>query len=130
MPRSVSSIIAATRARRVAERRVVVARSRGAASRGSRARASASRLAQERALHALDLLGEALRRPGRVQEAEVEREVELVAGAVVARDLGRVQQVDLADGRALVVVVEHRAHPPQHRVDVRVVLVVASRAAP
>ncbi len=76
------------------------------------------------ALEALDLAAEGGRVPRRAQEREVEGEVELVAVAVVARDLVGIEEIDLADHHALGVVVVDAAEAAQQRVDVGMVLVV------
>ncbi len=70
-----------------------------------------------------DPLGPMLRVPRRPQEGEVEDQVQLVAGAVVRRQLGRRSQVHLADHDPVArVAVEHGPDAAQERVDPWVVV--------
>ena len=126
MPRRVSSISAATRARASPSVGIVEARAMARARRGSTARRSAARRRAAGASISLDALrGTRAASHGAPQEGEVERQLAARrAPRRSRRDLGGFEQVDLADHRALAVAVEQAAPAADDVVHLGVVLVV------
>ncbi len=80
-------------------------------------------------LEVVDRRAERVRVPRQLDEDEVVREMQLVAGGEVADDAMQVLQRDLADDHPVVVLVDHAADPAQALVDrVPVLVVPAGRA--
>ena len=99
-----------------------------AGGRGCRGTRSARRWPGE-PLELVDHRAEALGAPGRAQEDEVERQMQLVAGVRNATRRSLVEEVDLAHRHAVaVVLLEHGADAAQQLVAARPVLVLAPRA--
>ena len=80
-------------------------------------------------LEAVDRLAEGGGLPRQVQEHEVVREVQLVAAVDIRDDPVQVEQVHLTDEHPVVVLVHHRAQPPQPLVDRRLPVLEGHRLA-
>ncbi len=78
---------------------------------------------------ALDFCAKRRSVPRTAQERKVERQVQLVAAAVVLRHLGGVEEIDLADHHPLAITVEYGAQVAQQPVHIRMVFVVHVKLA-